>query len=144
MNLPLGRSAACHEPLGDVAFLADLSRRERNDLLSFLTAAQARPGQVLTAQGSIGREFFVIVEGTAMVARDGQVIATLGPGDHFGEMALLGDNVRRTATVTATTPMRLLVQTPPELKEMLDRAPQIDRRLRQVLAERQAGVASLD
>jgi len=58
--------------------------------------------KVVFRQGEIGREFVVIVEGTAEVTRDGHVVGTLGPGDHLGELSLLGDHPRN-ATVTATS-----------------------------------------
>lgn len=59
-------------------------------------------GRVIFQQGEIGREFVVIVNGTAEVTRDGHVVGTLGPGDHMGELSLLGDHPRN-ATVTATS-----------------------------------------
>jgi CRP-like cAMP-binding protein len=115
--------------LAEVSFLADLSRRERNGLLSFMTPTSVPAGKVLIRQGDAGREFFIIMNGTATVRRDGETIATVGPGDHFGEIAVLGNHVPRTATVTAITPMELEVLTPAELMAMLDHAPQIARRL---------------
>ena len=74
------------------------------------------------------------MDGTASVSRDGEAVGSLGPGDTFGEVALLGDDVVRTATVTATTDMTLEVMTPAEMREMLDRAPQIADRLQQKMA----------
>lgn len=59
-------------------------------------------GKVAFRQGEIGREFVVIVDGTAEVTRDGHAVGTLGPGDHMGELSLLGDHPRN-ATVTATS-----------------------------------------
>src|SRR5262245_5951913 len=103
------RTSRRNDPLGHVPLLADLTRRERNDLLSLMTSTTAPVGKVLTEQGASGREFFIIVDGTATVSRDGEAIALLGPGDYFGEIALLGDHVLRTATVTATAPMELEV-----------------------------------
>jgi CRP-like cAMP-binding protein len=65
-------------------------------------------GQVLCRQGEGGEEFFVIVSGTAEVKRDGRSLRQLGPGDFFGEIALI-DHGPRTATVVATSAMRCLV-----------------------------------
>src|SRR5262245_40582995 len=125
----LSRRSVPRDPLAAVSLLADLSRRERNGLLSYMTSTTVPAGKVLIRQGDVGREFFLIVEGTATVSRDGELIATLGPGGHFGEIAVLGDHVPRTATVMATTPMELKVLTPAELMALLDHAPQIARRL---------------
>ena len=65
-------------------------------------------GRVLCEQGDIGREAFVILEGTAEVRRNGMNVATLTSGACFGELALL-DNGPRTATVVATTDLKVLV-----------------------------------
>lgn len=80
------------------------------------------PGHVLTGEGQLGREFFVIVTGDARVSRNGRRVGALGPGDAFGELALL-DGGARTATVVAETPMELLVLTRPAFVKMLDETP---------------------
>ena len=134
MSKPSRPPGADEDPLGAVPLFADLSPRERDRLRSFMTQAHVAAGKVLTAQGSLGREFFIIVDGTASVSRDGEAVGSLGPGDTFGEVALLGDDVVRTATVTASTDMTLEVMTPPEMREMLDRAPQIADLLQQKMA----------
>lgn len=75
-------------------------------------------GKVLTEQGKSGGEFFIVVAGEAEVKRDGAVVDSIKPGDFFGEIALL-DNGPRTATVTSTTPMRLLVLSPRQFQDVL-------------------------
>lgn len=75
-------------------------------------------GTVLTQQGQSGGEFFIIVSGGAEVRVDENVVNTMGGGDHFGEIALL-DNGPRTATVTAKTPMRLLLLSPRQFQDVL-------------------------
>jgi len=77
---------------------------------------------VLTGEGQLGRELFVIVTGDARVSRNGRRVGALGPGDAFGELALL-DGGTRTATVVAETPMELLVLTRPAFVKMLDETP---------------------
>jgi CRP-like cAMP-binding protein len=67
-----------------------------------------REGERVVAEGELGLEFFVIMDGTAKVTRRGKDIAKLGPGDFFGELALL-DHARRNATVEAATPLTLFV-----------------------------------
>jgi CRP/FNR family transcriptional regulator, cyclic AMP receptor protein len=69
-------------------------------------------GAVLCKQGQPGDDFFVILDGKGEVTRNGKKVRTLGPGDYFGEVALLGPPIGkalRTATVTATTPMRCFI-----------------------------------
>ena len=74
----------------------------------YLAERRCDPGTRLTVEGASGYTFFVIEKGDVEVARDGLVINTLGPGDFFGEMAIVtGD--RRSATVTATSTVDLLV-----------------------------------
>ena len=75
-------------------------------------------GKVLTEQGKSGGEFFIVVSGEAEVKRDGAVVDTIKPGEFFGEIALL-DNGPRTATVTSTTPMRLMVLSPRQFQDVL-------------------------
>jgi CRP/FNR family cyclic AMP-dependent transcriptional regulator len=75
------------------------------------------PGEVLTKEGRIGREVFVIVAVTAEVTQRGRLVATLGPGNYFGELAAL-DPGPRTATVTAATELDVLIIGPRELGAM--------------------------
>ena len=69
---------------------------------------QVQPGMALATQGGKGDELMVVLDGKAEVTRDGKHLADLGAGDFFGEISLL-DGGPRTATVTATSPMRTLV-----------------------------------
>jgi CRP-like cAMP-binding protein len=62
-------------------------------------------GRTIVAEGRSGYAFYVLAEGVATVTVDGEPVRTLGPGDHFGEIAILDDDGRRTATVTATEPV---------------------------------------
>jgi trk system potassium uptake protein TrkA len=108
-------------------------------------AALARPreaavGEELTRQGEEGREFFVIVDGDASAAVDGGEVGTIGPGGFFGEMALI-DGGERVATVTATTPLRLLVLGRQDFNEMLELAmPQIAPKLLSVVGARMRAI----
>ena len=93
------------------------------------------PGQVLTKQGSLGYEFFVITEGEAEVSRDGTVVATLGPGQYAGELALL-DREPRNATVTAITDMKVILLGYQEFWSVLSAAPGLDKKLLIKMAKR--------
>jgi CRP/FNR family cyclic AMP-dependent transcriptional regulator len=114
---------------------SSLSKGERETLGRYLDRVDVPAGKTLTAEGSFAYEFFVIEEGEATVTRGGETLRTLGPGDFFGEIALL-ETDRRTATVVATTDMRLLVMHVREFHSMLAAAPAVAERVRDVLRER--------
>jgi CRP/FNR family transcriptional regulator, cyclic AMP receptor protein len=94
-------------------------------------------GKTLTREGERGREFFVLLEGNADVRQKGARIATLGTGDFFGEIALV-TKLPRTATVTATSPVRALVITDRDFAALLRRSPQIGQGVLEALGERLA------
>jgi CRP/FNR family transcriptional regulator, cyclic AMP receptor protein len=76
-------------------------------------------GEVILREGRLGRELFVILEGTATVTRDGRVVNVLGSGDHFGELAAI-EAAPRSATVTATTDLQVLIIGPREFEAMTE------------------------
>jgi CRP/FNR family transcriptional regulator, cyclic AMP receptor protein len=96
-------------------------------------------GKDLIRQGERGREFFILLEGEADVIRDGNHVQTMGPGDFFGEIALVS-KVPRTATVKATKPVRALVITDRDFRTLLEHAPQIQLKVLEALAERLAAL----
>ena len=102
---------------------SDLHHIQRNS-----TESAVPEGFALCREGVLGRESFVILDGEAVVSIGGREMARLGPGSIVGEMALL-DGGERTATVTAATPMRVLVLTGPELEEILSTVPTVARRV---------------
>jgi CRP-like cAMP-binding protein len=114
------------------------SRCTKRDLarLSRLTTKMTFPaGGVVTRQGSVGREFVVIVDGKATVAINGQTVATLGAGDFLGEIALL-DGGPRTATVTAETDLVAEVMSHQEFSTLLVEVPQVTRGILRGVAAR--------
>jgi CRP-like cAMP-binding protein len=101
---------------------------------------EAAVGDELTRQGEPGLDFFVIVDGNASAAVDGDEIGTIGPGGFFGEMALI-DGGERVATVTATTPLKLLVLGRHDFNEMLEFAmPQVAPKLLAVVGARMRAI----
>ena len=96
---------------------------------------EAAPGRVLCEPGDTAGEFFVILEGEVEVTRDGHRLAALGPGDFFGEIALV-EHSKRTATVTATTPVRFFVLTSRAFGTLLDHNPGVERKVLRTLARR--------
>jgi len=92
-------------------------------------------GKVLCKEGDTAREFFVILEGEVEVTKDGHRLAALGPGDFFGEIALI-EHSTRTATVTAATPVRFFVLTSRAFSALLDHNPGVERKVLRALARR--------
>ena len=98
-------------------------------------AVDVKEGHELTRQGDVGREMFVVVDGTATVKRNGRKIGTAGPGSAIGELSLL-DRGPRTATITADGPMKVLVLGSREFAAVLDEVPGIAHKIMAALAER--------
>ncbi len=99
-------------------------------------------GKVLVEEGRIGLEFFLIVSGRAAVTRNRRKVATLGPGDHFGEMALL-DRHPRSASVVSETDMDLLVLSQRQFNGLLNSVPTIARKMLTAMANRLREVDAL-
>ena len=113
------------------------SKRELRQIAQIADEIDLREGKEMTRQGERGREFFVLLEGEADVTKDGQSINRLGAGDFFCEIALVSDSPR-TATVTATSPVRALVITDRSFKRLLKDQPEIQSKVLAALAARLA------
>lgn len=112
-----------------------LSKQELTLLARACEDLDVAAGRVLCREGESGSEFFVIVEGQVKVEQGGKELTTLGPGDFFGEIALV-ENVKRTATVTATTPLRFFVLTRQAFWNLLDSSPRVQQKVLKALARR--------
>jgi CRP-like cAMP-binding protein len=123
------------EVIKRVPLFANCSRGELGEIAQIADEIDLPEGKELTKQGAPGREFFVLLEGDADVTKDGASINTLGSGDFFGEIALVEDTPR-TATVTATSPVRALVITDRAFKRLLEEQPEIQRKVLVALAKR--------
>jgi len=121
--------------ISGVPLFAQCSKGELQEIAAIADEIDIAEGKELTTEGSPGREFFVIIEGTASVAQDGDQINDLGPGDFFGEVALVKDTPR-TATVTATSPVRALVVTRQNFKRLIEQQPDIERTVLKALVDR--------
>jgi CRP-like cAMP-binding protein len=121
--------------LDEIPTFANLTTEERDEVAGCLRDVTVESGATLAVQGDNAFQLFVIESGTAEVRRDGQVIATLGPGDVFGEIGLLATGTR-TATVVATSPMQLGAMFIREFKELEGRMPQLAKSLRDGMATR--------
>lgn len=117
-----------------------LSRKELEELARLADDLEVPTGKVLTRQGDTGREFFVLMEGQVEVVRDGEVLATRGAGDFIGEISILED-MPRTATVTATTPVRLFVLTAQSFRSFVEQQPDVENKVLRTLARRLAAMS---
>ena len=112
-----------------------LSRKQLQQLARLTEDLDVPAGTVLCKEGARGREFFVIIEGEASVTSGATHIRTLRGGDFFGEIALL-ERVQRTASVTATTPLRFFVVSDHTFNSVIQTDPSIERNVLRALARR--------
>jgi CRP-like cAMP-binding protein len=116
---------------------ADLSAEDRAEVAACLREVAVDPGTSLVTQGENAYELFVIEAGEAEVRKDGKVVRTLGAGDAVGEIGLLATGTR-TASVTATSPLRLVAMFSRDFKQLERRVPGLAKSLRQTMAARVA------
>jgi CRP-like cAMP-binding protein len=121
--------------LKNVPFFDGLGKREFKDLAAHTDELEVRSGTVLAREGDFGHEFFVIESGEAEVKTAAGRSATLGPGDFFGEIALL-ESDRRNATVTAKSSMTLIVMNRSDFRRMESTMPEISARVRAAIEQR--------
>jgi len=126
--------------LSGIRLFSACTKRDLQKIARATDEIEVEPGRELTVQGEPGHECFVIVDGTASVVIGDRHVAELGPGDHFGELALL-DGGPRTATVVALTPMHVLVISQRAFFSLVDEVPGLARKIMVTLA---AQVRELD
>jgi CRP/FNR family cyclic AMP-dependent transcriptional regulator len=117
-----------HDELRALPLFGQATPRELDAIASLTTTVRVDAGRVLVTEGTVGREFFVVESGEAVVSAGGTDVALLGPGAFFGEIALLGHELR-TATVRALSPMTVLVLTPAEFHELVKTSPSVREQL---------------
>jgi len=121
--------------LGQVTLFSKCSRKDLAAVAKHAEILGYEPGATIVSQGQAGDAFFVVLDGLATVRRNGRKVGELGPGDYFGELALL-DPAPRNADVVATEPItvaRLLVG---PFRSVLSTVPAINERLLAGLARR--------
>jgi CRP-like cAMP-binding protein len=121
--------------LDAIPTFAALDEDVRGRLASVMKEVSVEAGATLATEREFAYEMFAIEEGEAEVRKDGDLLRSLRAGDVFGEIALLASG-RRTATVTATTPMRLLTLFTRDLQRLERRTPEVAEALRAVMRER--------
>jgi CRP-like cAMP-binding protein len=137
-----GVPKAVIEMLRAVPLLSACSTRELREVANLGTLLPVDDGRVLIEQGRPGREFFLLTSGKARCVVDGLEAAHFGPGDFFGEMALLEHGPRH-ATVVVEGPAEVLVLDGREFDRLLDASPSIARKLLKAVAERERANATI-
>ena len=122
--------------LRNIPVFADMSDADLQRIATFATEDSAPEGAILVREGDYSTELIAIEEGTAEVRHDGRLLATLGPGDVFGEAGVL-DKSLRNASVVATSPLRVVKLTSWDVKRL---TPETIQRLRELVAARRPAV----
>jgi CRP/FNR family transcriptional regulator, cyclic AMP receptor protein len=121
------------EHLRDVPLFAGCTNKELDRIARVSDELRLPSGTVITDQGAMGREAFVIMSGTAVVRRNGKKVASLGPGAVIGELSLF-DHGPRTATVTADTDCEVLVLDQRSFAGVIDTVPSVAHKILASLA----------
>jgi CRP/FNR family transcriptional regulator, cyclic AMP receptor protein len=121
--------------LSRAPLFSELSKKELTQLARMSDDLELEAGHVLCREGRSGREFFVIVQGEVEVTRKGKPVKRSGGDEFFGEIALLED-IPRTATVTAKTPVRLFVLSSRDFRRLVQSSPSVESKVLRSLARR--------
>ena len=121
--------------LADLALFEGLDDEALRTVAKVAQEVSVSEGAELVREGDYSYELSIIDEGQAEVVHDGQVVATLGPGDVFGESGVLSKGMRN-ADVRASTPMRLITLTGWDLRRLRGRIPELEERISALAAER--------
>ncbi len=125
---------ATADDLSGIPLFDALEPEERTAIAPWFELQDVSAGVRLTGEDASGYEFFVLRAGSATVTINGIEIRTLGPGDFFGELAILGDG-RRTATVTTDSPTQVLVLFGTEFRRLQQEYPETAERIESALRE---------
>ena len=120
-----------------IPLFSDASDEELKKVAVFAEAKEVEEGKTLIKEGGFSNALMAIEEGTAEVTRDGEHIADLGPGDVFGEAGMLDDS-QRSATVTATSRVRVISMGHFEVKRLKKDAPDVYSRIEELVEERKS------
>jgi CRP/FNR family transcriptional regulator, cyclic AMP receptor protein len=130
-----GRRGLDATQLKRIPLFADASDEDLARVAAFAESKEIPEGEVVVEEGGFSRELLAIEEGSAEVTREGEHIADLGPGDVFGEAGMLDDEMR-SATVTATSRMRLISLGHFEVQRLKKDAPGVYRSIEELVEER--------
>jgi CRP/FNR family transcriptional regulator, cyclic AMP receptor protein len=118
-----------------IPLFADASDEELARVATFAQSKEVPEGEVVVSEGGFSRELLAIEEGTVEVTRDGEHIADLGPGDVFGEAGMLDDEMR-SATVTATSRLKLISLGHFEVQRLKKDAPEVFGKIEELVEQR--------
>jgi len=132
------RHAALKQELTKVPLFAGLADEDLDALAERVARIKEPAGVTFTKEGEHGYEFVLVLDGEVTVSHDGATVATLGPGDWFGELALLDDGARRSATVVSTTRVEVGFLDRHDFDVLLAEVPGFAERIRATAATRRA------
>jgi CRP/FNR family cyclic AMP-dependent transcriptional regulator len=118
-----------------IPLFSGVSKKGLRSIVGAADEITVRGGKDLVREGDHGRHLYVIVEGSAKVVRGGRTVATLGPGDFFGELALVS-GAPRTATVTTETETTVMVLDPRRFDVVMDEEPRVAKAIMATMADR--------
>jgi cAMP-dependent protein kinase regulator len=118
-----------------IPLFADASDEELKKVAAFAETKEVGDGTEVIGEGEFSRALLAIEDGTATVTKDGEKVADLGPGDIFGEAGMLDDDVR-SASVTATSPLKLISMGHFEVKRLKKDAPDVYAKIESLVEER--------
>jgi CRP/FNR family transcriptional regulator, cyclic AMP receptor protein len=121
--------------LKEISLFAELPDDEVRRIAKLATETSVAEGEALVREGDFAYEFFAIEEGHAEVRRGDEVLATLGPGDVFGETGVLAKQLRN-ADVIAIAPVRVVVLSRWDVRRLRKNMPDLDERIQAVMAQR--------
>jgi CRP/FNR family transcriptional regulator, cyclic AMP receptor protein len=133
----MDRHAWIDEQLAAVPLFEGLSKKQLRRISSLMTRLELPAGKALTREGQQGYEFFIVLEGEVEVRQGDRVVATRGPGEYVGEIALL-DKRPRTATVVAATSVSVEVLSRREFVSLLAQASELSEQILATMAQRLA------
>ena len=125
------------DAIAHVPLFSRCSRGELKKIAQIADEVDLPAGKTLMTEGARGREFFVLIEGTADVRSNTRLLPSLGPGDFFGEIALVTEHPR-TATVTTATPVHALVIADRAFRQLMHDSPEIQGKVLEAVASRLA------
>jgi CRP-like cAMP-binding protein len=124
------------EQLRKVPLFEDLSEPDLAHIARIAVRVREPKGEMLTKEGEPGHEFLIVLEGEVEIRHKDQVVTTLGPGAYLGEIALLDDRSRRTATVVARTPVAIAFLGRQEFNRLLSDLPALAQQIRDTMLQR--------